>query len=365
MVESSDKIPTLILGGGGTGGHVAAGVALADEWKKRFQNGRVVFVGSQGGMEEKIVPRAGYPLHVLTLGSLNRVSLARKLKTLIQLPLSFWISGRILMREHPCTVIGVGGYSSGPVVLMARLLQPFLRARIAIIEQNAVPGFTNRALSWFAQRIFVAFPGLESQFPAKKVLFTGNPIRSAMKPLPSAPRDPFTIFLFGGSQGAAGINTLMLEALPHLKSIQGKLKIIHQTGEKDFERVKAGYASAGVPARVEVFIHDIVDCYSAASLLVCRAGSSTLSEIAAVGRAAILIPFPFAADNHQEKNARKFEEAGAAKVLVQSHSKGEDLAREILEFYRHPERLNPLEKAAQAFYRPNAARDVIQNCLET
>jgi UDP-N-acetylglucosamine--N-acetylmuramyl-(pentapeptide) pyrophosphoryl-undecaprenol N-acetylglucosamine transferase len=356
-------VPGLIVAGGGTGGHVLAGVAIADAWKTRFggvgSEPRILFVGAAGGIEEKLVPRAGYRLQLLQLGSLNRVSLLRRLKTVLQLPWSLGRSAAILMRERPRAVVGVGGYASGPLVMMARLLGWAWGARVAILEQNAVPGITNRMLSRFSHQVLVAFPGIEKQFPGKLARVTGNPVRSSIRPSPSAPRQPFTVFIFGGSQGALGINSLVLDALPLLSDLLPGLRFIHQTGEKDYERVLEGHRRAGSQARVEKFIHDMPEAYGQASLLVCRAGSSTLAEVAAVGRASVLVPFPYAADNHQEKNASLFVDAGAARLLRQFGSKGEDLARIIREMVQEPARLSAMETAARAFYRPNAAEDVV------
>jgi UDP-N-acetylglucosamine--N-acetylmuramyl-(pentapeptide) pyrophosphoryl-undecaprenol N-acetylglucosamine transferase len=246
---------------------------------------------------------------------------------------------------------------------MARLVGWAWGARIAILEQNAVPGLTNRILARFAHRVLSAFPGIEHQFPRGKVEVSGNPVRAEMRPLPSAPRDPFTIFVFGGSQGAQGINSLVLDAIPLLGDLKGRLRFIHQTGERDFERVRDSHARLGTQAQVERFIYDMAGAYAQASLLVCRAGSSTLAEVAAVRRASVLVPFPFAADNHQEKNARIFEQGGAARVLVQARSEGKDLAAIIRECIENPARVDAMERAAAAFYRPNAAKDVVGSLL--
>jgi len=354
--------PSIVFAGGGTGGHVLAGVAVADSWREKYgKYTPVMFVGAQGGIEEKLVPRAGYSLELLKLGSLNRVSIVRKLKTYFQLPFSLLRSASMLRKLKPSVVLGVGGYASGPLVLMASLMSKIglLKASTAILEQNSVPGFTNRMLGKFVDRIFVAFPGTESQFPKNRAIVTGNPVRSTMKRLASAKREPFTVFVFGGSQGALGINTLVLDALEHLDDIKSRIRFIHQTGERDYDRVLLGHRQAGTQARVEKFIHDMPQAYGEASLLVCRAGSGTLSEIAAVGRSAILIPLPTAADNHQEKNARVFVDAGAALLLVQTRAEGKDLAQMIRYSMEHPEKLDQMEDAVTRFYRPNAAADLV------
>jgi UDP-N-acetylglucosamine--N-acetylmuramyl-(pentapeptide) pyrophosphoryl-undecaprenol N-acetylglucosamine transferase len=340
-----------------------AGVAIADVWREQVgSSDEILFVGAQGGLEEKLVPKAGYRLQLLQLGALNRASRKQKIKTLLQLPLSFFKSIRILLQFKPTVVIGVGGYASGPVVLMARVLNllGLLSVHTAILEQNSVPGFTNRLLGKIVHRVLAAFPGTEKRFPGKEVVVTGNPIRSIMKPLAPAQRDPFTIFIFGGSQGALGVNSLVLDALPHLKDVSSRIRWIHQTGEKDYERVLKGYQAAGISARVEKFIFDMAAAYAEASLLICRAGSSTLAEIAAVKRSAILIPLPTAADNHQEENAKVFSQSGAAILMSQTQSKGEDLARQIRDLMQNPSVLESMEQKVAAFYRPHAAQEVVQ-----
>lgn len=351
---------TLLIAGGGTGGHVLAGIAVAELWKQSGQ-GEVFFVGAQGGIEEKLVPRAGYSLELLKLGSLNRVGIGRKVLTLFQLPFSFVKSVKILKKLKPHAVFGVGGYSSGPVLLMAKVLVclRILDTKIAILEQNAVPGMTNRILGKFVDQIFSAFPGTEDSFGSGRVTVTGNPVRSDLNPMPPATRLPFTVFIFGGSQGALGINSMILDALPLLADLKGKIFFIHQTGEKDFYRVKEGYDQAGVKAVVEKFIFNMKSAYSEASLLVCRAGSSTLAEIAAVARASVLIPFPYASDNHQEKNAKIFVDEGAAILLPQFKARGEDLARIIRECMSDFRKIENMEKLVSHFYKPNATKDIV------
>jgi UDP-N-acetylglucosamine--N-acetylmuramyl-(pentapeptide) pyrophosphoryl-undecaprenol N-acetylglucosamine transferase len=361
------KRQNLMIAGGGTGGHVLAGIAIADAWVRQsnaqsVDQPLVEFVGAQGGIEERLVPKAGYPLRLLRLGSLNRVTSGRKLKTLIQLPFAFWSSIRILRRAKPDFVLGVGGYASGPVVLMAKFLRMFrlLDCQISILEQNSIPGFTNRLLGRWADMIFAAFPGTEKRFPRKRVILTGNPVRSSMKTLPSAVRRPFTIFVFGGSQGAVGMNTLVIESLPFLTTVADQIRWIHQTGEKDFERVQQAYQKYGISARVEKFVDRMVDAYGEASLLVCRAGSSTLFEVAAVGRAALFVPLPTAADRHQEINARVFSDAGAGFLVLQTSTTGKEFAARVQSLIQNDEELRRVERAVQQFAMPNAADQVAE-----
>jgi UDP-N-acetylglucosamine--N-acetylmuramyl-(pentapeptide) pyrophosphoryl-undecaprenol N-acetylglucosamine transferase len=323
----------------------------------------VVFVGAQGGIEEKVVPRAGYLLELLKLGALKGLGFRGRLRTLLRLPPAFLRCLVLLLSFRPAAVVGVGGYASGPLVLVAALLAGVLRIRVGILEQNAVPGFTNRVLGRFAHFVLSAFPGVEGFFPPGRVRVTGNPIRSVMLPMESAPREPFTIFVFGGSQGAVGINSLVIgaiEAFQRQGGASATIRWIHQTGEKDYARVLEAHTRLGTGARVEKFIHDMPACYREASLLICRAGSSTLSEIAAVGRAAILVPFPQASDDHQRRNAELFVARGAARLLPQLTSRGEDLAAEIRQFIENPAELAALERAVRELHRPGSAEEAVR-----
>jgi UDP-N-acetylglucosamine--N-acetylmuramyl-(pentapeptide) pyrophosphoryl-undecaprenol N-acetylglucosamine transferase len=354
----------LLIAGGGTGGHVLAGVAIADEWIRQLggldgKEAEVLFVGSAQGLESKLVPKAGYSLKLLKIGALNKVSLKTRLQTMVQLPLSFLKTFFILCAYRPHAVIGVGGYSSGPVVLLARILSPLFKTRTAIIEQNSVAGFTNRMLGRRVQKVFCAFAASGKSFEAKKVVVTGNPIRSSLRRLPPSTMNPFTLFIFGGSQGAQGINTMILDALPFLKN--AGVEFIHQTGVKDFERVQAGYQREGIGgARIERFIDDMNSCYAKASLVICRAGASTLSELASVGRAGIFIPLPTAADNHQEKNARIFEQDQAAWVVTQGSLTGSDFAKMILNLKSNPPEIQKVEMRVQKFYQSDSAFQIVQ-----
>ena len=355
MSENPQKL--LIIAGGGTGGHVLAGVALAHVWKAKY--GPVVFVGARGGMEEKLVPREGFELRLLKTGSLRGVSLLKKIKTYLQLPVAILYSIYLLFRLRPTAVIGVGGYASGPFVLVARICSWLGSIQTAVLEQNVVPGITNRFLGRWVHQVFAAFPGTDKSFPPGKVLITGNPIRSQLVRMPSAIRDPFTLFIFGGSQGALGINSLILGVLPQLSDLLGKIRFIHQTGERDYDRVVRGHADAKSDARVEKFVYDMAGAYSVASLVICRSGSSTLAELAAVGRAAILIPFPLASDNHQEANARLFSDAGAASLMLQGLTTPEQLALKIRGYYENPSQLDSMEEQASRFYHAHAAEEIL------
>ncbi len=351
----------LLIAGGGTGGHVWAGVAVAEAWRSRFgQDAPICYVGAKGKIEEQIIPKTGLKLYLLNLGSLNRVTWARKISTVAQLPLALCKSLFILLRERPQVVLGVGGYSSGPVLLVAGLFSWLFRWKTGIVEQNTIAGLTNRILGRFVDKIFCAYGMPKSDLPRHKVEITGNPIRMQMEPLASAARRPFHLFVFGGSQGARGLNSLVLDALEHLDDLKEVLTWTHQTGRADFERVKAYHDRYRSRAEILEFIYDMKTVYAQSSLLICRAGSSTLSEIAAVNRASILVPLPTASDNHQYENAKVYVQAGASLMLEQDKATGAELAGLIRALVLDPQRIDRMERMVHGFYRPHAARDIVK-----
>jgi UDP-N-acetylglucosamine--N-acetylmuramyl-(pentapeptide) pyrophosphoryl-undecaprenol N-acetylglucosamine transferase len=354
----------LLIAGGGTGGHVLPGVAIAEQRKAKFgADAEVLFVGARGGIEQTLVPKNGFPLKLLRIGSLKRVSLLTRLKTAVQLPLSIFHAAWIVAKFSPRAVVGVGGYASGPVLFAAALMSPFFRFRTAILEPNAVPGLTNRWLGRLVRRIYLSFDFKNTGFPASKVQVTGTPIRSQMSALPPAKADPFTVFIFGGSQGALGVNTLVIEALEHLGALKDRLAFIHQTGQRDYDRVLQAHQKAGTRHRVEKFIYDMKSAYAEASLVICRSGASSLSELAAVHRASILVPLPTAADDHQRKNADLFWVKGASLVLDQNSDRGADLARVLSDLVAHPEKLRQMEQKSGELFQPQASLKVIDDLL--
>jgi UDP-N-acetylglucosamine--N-acetylmuramyl-(pentapeptide) pyrophosphoryl-undecaprenol N-acetylglucosamine transferase len=361
-MSDQKKPKKLLVAGGGTGGHVLAGIAIADEWRQEFPNSKIMFVGSEQGLESRLVPKHGYPLVKLKIGALNRVSLKTRLLTMFKLPFSFLKALWVLIKFRPNAVIGVGGYASGPVVMLARFLAPLFGIKTAILEQNSVAGFTNRMLGKWVHQVFCAFEDGASTFTRSKVVITGNPIRSHLKKLPPSKDKPFTLFIFGGSQGALGINTMIMDALPFLK--KENVEFIHQTGVNDYERVKSAYEREGITGvRVEKFIDDMASCYEKSSLVICRAGASTLSELASVGRAAIFIPLPTAADNHQEKNARIFEKIGAAIVVPQGSLTGSQFAEKILSLKNDHQRIHSIEEKVRPFYRGDSAELIVKGLV--
>jgi UDP-N-acetylglucosamine--N-acetylmuramyl-(pentapeptide) pyrophosphoryl-undecaprenol N-acetylglucosamine transferase len=353
----------VLIAGGGTGGHVYPGIALAEEVVTRDRRNEVLFVGTERGIEARAVPQAGYPLELIQVQGLKGKGLLKLLMALWALPMAFLASLRILRRWRPDVVVGVGGYASGPVVLTAWLLG----IPTAVQEQNALPGFTNKVLGKVVKRVFTSFDEARGFFPPEKVHLTGNPIRRKLMDNYLRNRvahDRFSVLVFGGSLGAKGINQRMLEALEHLSDIKDQLHFVHQTGKADVEAVRAGYQARGFSADVVEFIEDMSLAYARAELVVCRAGATTLSELTVCKKASILIPFPFAADNHQEVNARALVSAGAALMFRESELTGRGLAEQIRALKNDPARLRQMEKKAGLLGRPEAAKELADVCVE-
>ena len=353
----------MLIAGGGTGGHLFPGIALAEEVITRHPKNEVMFVGTRRGLEARVVPECGYRLELITARGLKGVGPVRMLLGLIALPLAFFESWRILMRYRPDVVVGVGGYASGPVVLAAKLQG----VPTAVQEQNAFPGLTNRILGRLVRIVFVAFDESRRYFPASKVQLIGNPIRRMLLDnylRSHRAHDKFTLLVFGGSQGARGINDRVLEALDHLRELKDELHFIHQTGKKDLELVQSGYARRGFSAEVIEFIADMSSAYAKAELVICRAGAATLAELTVCKKASILIPFPAAADNHQEVNAQAMVAAGAALMFRESELTGERLANEIRSLKANPEALMKMERQAGLLGRPEASKELADVCVQ-
>ncbi|HWQ33465.1 MAG TPA: undecaprenyldiphospho-muramoylpentapeptide beta-N-acetylglucosaminyltransferase [Blastocatellia bacterium] len=346
---------SVIIAGGGTGGHIYPGIAIAQEFKRRNAESEIVFVGTARGLETKIVPREGFRLELIEVAALKGVSVAKRVRSLLLLPKSFFAVRSLIKRYRPNVVIGVGGYASGPVGLTAALMG----IPTMVAEQNALPGFTNRMLSRFVKAAAVSFAEARAFF-GEKAEITGNPVRAEFFNVPEKPVTAQAHILFtGGSQGARAINEAMIAALPLLKQSGAQLTITHQTGESDLERVRAAYAEAGVAAEVKPFIERIVDEFARADLVVCRAGATTVAELAAAGKPALMIPFPFAADDHQRKNAEAVERAGAGRMILQAELSGERLANEILQLVRDPQKLKQMSERSRALAHRDAAARVV------
>ena len=353
----------MMIAGGGTGGHVFPGIALAEEVVTRHPENDVVFVGTARGLEATVVPAAGFPIELIEVKGIKGKGLLNKLTALLLLPGAFLQSWSILRRWRPDVVVGVGGYASGPVVLTAWLM----RIPTAVQEQNAIAGFTNRILGLFVNAAFTAFPEAAGYFSRSKVFQLGNPIRrqlldNYMRPLDDHAK--MRLLVFGGSQGAHALNMRVIEALPHLADLRDKITTVHQTGARDREYVERGYLSVGFKPDVHEFIHDMSAAYAACDLVVCRAGATTLAELTVCKKPSILVPFPAAADNHQVINARSLVDAGAAVMIEERDLTGELLAREIRAILANPERRERMARAAGLMGAPQAAKEIADTCAE-
>jgi UDP-N-acetylglucosamine--N-acetylmuramyl-(pentapeptide) pyrophosphoryl-undecaprenol N-acetylglucosamine transferase len=348
-------ILNLLVAGGGTGGHVFPALAIAREWMSRGADRSVVFAGTARGLETKLVPAAGLPLELIRSAGwkgLGGLTLARNLSLL---PLGLWDSAAILRRHKFAAAFGVGGYAAGPLMLAAI----WRNLPTVILEPNAEPGFTNRVLAAMVTRVATAYAEPAERLGRKAVL-TGCPVRAEFfRAQPVQPAAPFRLLVTGGSQGARAINRAVVGALDLLAARWQQLSIVHQTGPRDYNDVRAAYEGRDLDAEVVPFIGDMAERFAQAHLIVSRAGAITSSEIAAAGRAAIFIPFGAAADSHQLRNAQEFERAGAARLIPESALSPEHLAQTILFLLDRPQQLVDMGARARAMARPDAARDVV------
>ncbi len=343
----------VLIAAGGTGGHIYPGIAVANEIMRRDSQAEVRFVGTARGLETKLVPAAGFRLETIESAGIKNVGLTGTFKGLWLLPKSFLAARTLIKSFKPDVVVGAGGYVTGSVLLMASLLKiPTL-----VMESNALPGFTNRQLARFVDKAAVTFQEAAKFFPGKAVV-TGNPVRREFFDIPAKTRENerFCLLAFGGSQGARAINQALVAALPHLEAEKNRLQIVHQTGEPDYETVKKGYQEAGWPnANVTKYISDMNAEFAHADLIICRAGATTCAELAAAGKASIMIPLPTAADDHQRKNAEALQNAGAAKMILQNDLSSNKLASEIKELVARPEKISAMEQAAKTLVKGDAA----------
>jgi len=340
-----------ILAGGGTGGHVIPALAIANQLKESYA-AEVLFIGTARGIENRLVPAAGFPLQLVRVGALKNVSLVTRVKTAFDLPRAIWDAGRMLNEFAPDVVIGVGGYASGPAMLAALVKHiPTLA-----FEPNVVPGFANRMVARFVSGAAVHFEETAKYFRHAEV--TGVPVRQAFFEIPAKRGGTPTLLVFGGSQGAHAINEAMIRCLSVLRREAPGIHVIHQTGERDYNDALAAYQSFGEPAEMFKFIEDMPAAFARADLVVCRSGASTVAEIAAAGKPAVFVPFPRAADDHQTVNALALERIGAAVLVEESKLDGVWLAETIATLLGDPGRLERMGAAARELAHPNAARDI-------
>jgi UDP-N-acetylglucosamine--N-acetylmuramyl-(pentapeptide) pyrophosphoryl-undecaprenol N-acetylglucosamine transferase len=415
----------LLIAGGGTGGHLFPGVALAEELRARDPNAQIRFVGTRRGIEARVLAPLGWDLTLIEVSGLKTVGVLGALRGVVRLPRALWQARRVVREFAPDAVIGVGGYASGPVVLMARLGG----VPTAICEQNSIPGLTNRILGRVTRAVFVSFEGTRRFFKPQKTVVSGNPVRrelvqrlldgstttavppppqptppasaqptppasaqpappasaqpappasaqpappASAQPAPPAsaqPAPPATsagarvhVLVSGGSLGAVAVNELAAEALIALARTV-PLSIVHQTGDKGLDATASRYATAGIAAECQAFIKDMASAYHRADLIIGRAGATTVAELAITGKPAVFIPYPFAADNHQEINAREMAEAGAALMFRQSELTAEVLAEALRPLVTDPARRAAMGAKMKALARPNAAATVIDWCM--
>lgn len=353
----------VLIAGGGTGGHLFPGLAIAEELRMRDERNEVFFVGTENGIEARIIPREGYPIMFVRSEGIVGKSFVKKVRAIVKVLFSALDARRILNAVVPDIVIGVGGYSSGAVVLLAGLKS----IPTMIHEQNSVPGLTNRMLGKIVKMVCVTYHESITAFPMGKTFFTGNPIRArilkgdreAASRLFSLDKDLFTVFVFGGSSGARSINRMMVDALNHLTDLKDKIQFLHQTGDKDFENIRDAYRKAGVKGTVAPFIYQMAEAYAIGDVVVSRAGATTLAEITALGKPAVLIPYPHAAGRHQEFNAVKLREMGAAYMILEDEMKGETLAASIRTLYESESARTEMQKASRGLGRPDACARIV------
>jgi UDP-N-acetylglucosamine--N-acetylmuramyl-(pentapeptide) pyrophosphoryl-undecaprenol N-acetylglucosamine transferase len=365
--ERKSPSAKLLIAGGGTGGHVFPAIAVAREWLRRaeiapgkFAKREVVIVGTEKGLETKLVPEAGLPLETIRVAGLKGMRGIKFVRNAALLGAGFWDSAAFLRRHHFAAAFGVGGYASGPMMLFAALSG----VPTVLFEPNLEPGFTNRVLARLAKRIATGFEETARRFGAKARV-TGNPVRSEFFDAPRREhKPPFNLLVTGGSRGAQPINRAMIGALDVLAAERKQLFVVHQTGERDYNAVRDAYARFNFNAEVSPFIGNMADRFAQADLIVCRSGAITVAEIAAAGRAAIFIPFGAATDSHQLRNAQALEQAGAARVIPQDELTPQRLANEILSLLQ-PGRIQEsggiqeMEHRARALARPRAVMDIV------
>ena len=353
----------ILIAGGGTGGHFFTGVAVGEAFEARSPENQVIYVGTRDGIEARVGPEQGHDVRFVDIRPPSSDSFGAKLMALLRLPLSIAQAALLILKEQPKMVIGVGGYSSFPVVFAARLLFKMT----GVIEQNSIPGLANRTLGRIVHRVFIAFEEARAHFPASRTVVTGNPIRGDVVELLTLEStgtvgigDRFKVLVVGGTHGARPLNMAFTQ-LAGLASdkLKKKLFMVHQTGDRDAERVRDAYGAAGIDCRVEPFIHEMGEAYRSADLVVCRAGALTVSELMISRRGSLLVPWPGADHNHQESNAQALVEAGAGEMLLQRDLDGQKLSDVLERLLSHRRELQMMAWRAGELARPQAAAEVV------
>jgi UDP-N-acetylglucosamine--N-acetylmuramyl-(pentapeptide) pyrophosphoryl-undecaprenol N-acetylglucosamine transferase len=346
-----------IIAGGGTGGHLFPGLAVARELQRRDPVNEILFVGTDKGIESRVLPKEGFPLEKLPVQGIKGRGLRGVIEALYGIPASVIRALGVIRRFQPRCIIGLGGYASGPLLIAGWMK----RLPCVIMEQNLRPGLTNRILGWLVDRVFTSYSESSRYFPRRKVLETGNPVRwRGLAESRTAPG--FSLLIFGGSAGAHKINLAAVDAMMELAALATDLRVIHQTGESDLEWVREAYRSLPFAAEVVPFIDRMDEAYARSDLLVCRAGATTIAELTALGKPAILVPYPYAAYDHQRLNAEALQKKGAAAMILDRELTGKKLAGEIRRLREDPDALRLMGKAAQALGKTDAAERIVEEC---
>ncbi|UCE71749.1 MAG: undecaprenyldiphospho-muramoylpentapeptide beta-N-acetylglucosaminyltransferase [Nitrospiraceae bacterium] len=354
----------IVIAGGGTGGHLFPAIAVARELERSVADVHCTFVGTVRGIESKIIPREGYDIRFIRSEGLVGRGVFSTVRSFMKIPFSIIDARAILKEVAPDIVLGVGGYSSGPVLLCASMMG----IPTMIHEQNTLPGLANKILGKFVDTVAVTYHESMGMFPEHKTFLTGNPVRTEILEGDrergyetfSLDRNRFTVFVFGGSRGAHQINNAVAEALTYLESLKDHIQFLHQTGDRDFDLVREVYRSKGFKGTVIPFAHEMADAYAAADLIISRAGATTLAELTACGKAAILVPYPYAAGNHQEINARKLWDMGAAQMILDRDLNGRSLSDLIKHLLEDPDAISAMERTSKSIGSRDATKKIIE-----
>lgn len=361
-----DRPLKVVMAGGGTGGHLFPGIAIAREFMARNSATRIIFVSTGNRLEKAVLSKAGFDLRSIQVAGIKGRGIWNQIKSVLKIPGATLAAMGLVKKFSPDLTVGLGSYSAGPVVIGAWLM----RIPIAIHEQNILPGITNRILARFADRIYISFENTKSRLNPQKAHWTGNPVRQELLESAGRPKDGtaqdnrqsrFTVLIIGGSQGAHRINMAMIEALDHLQNSE-RLHFVHQTGEADEAAVSNAYRENKVSAKAQSFFDDMAAQYRQADLIICRAGATTVAEITALGKAAIFIPFPYAADNHQMLNAVDLANDGAAEIIVEKELNSKLLSEKIEHYRDHPQALEDMATKARGYGKPEAAKNIVDDC---
>ena len=361
-MNAAGAAKTLLIAGGGTGGHVIPALAVAKEWMARSKGGsdgagerRVVLVGTERGIETRLVPQAGFPLELIRAAGLKGIRGAKFFRNASQVPCGLLDSEKILKKYRPDVAFGVGGYASGPMMFVAAMHG----TPTVVYEPNVEAGFANRVLFRFATRVVVGYAKLATRIGSKAIT-TGPPIRKDFFAVPPKEhRPPFTIFITGGSRGASPINQAIIASLDLLSAKRDQLFVVHQAGERDYNAVREAYERREFHAEVLPFIENMADRFAQADLIICRSGATTVAEVAAAGRVAIFIPFGASTDAHQARNAEVMQQAGASSLILQTDLTPQRLTTEVFSLLDQPRRLSEMEQRARTFARPRALEDIV------